>query len=47
MIGGMSEVSRTIPTTPERVWEVLAEGWSYAGWVVGASHPDPLLMIMQ
>jgi len=21
-----------------QVWDVLADGWSYAGWVVGASH---------
>ncbi len=22
----------------DAVWSVLADGWSYAGWVVGASH---------
>jgi hypothetical protein len=34
----MAEVSREIPVSAERVWEVIADGWSYAGWVVGASH---------
>ncbi|MGI8647170.1 MAG: polyketide cyclase [Acidimicrobiales bacterium] len=34
----MIEVSRTVATTAERVFAVLADGWSYAGWVVGASH---------
>jgi hypothetical protein len=24
--------------TPAEVWAVLADGWSYAGWVVGASR---------
>jgi hypothetical protein len=24
--------------TPDEVWAVLANGWSYAGWVVGASR---------
>jgi hypothetical protein len=24
--------------TPDQVWAVLADGWSYAGWVVGASR---------
>lgn len=23
--------------SPQRVWEVLADGWRYPGWVVGAS----------
>jgi len=26
------------PVTPARVWEILADGWRYAGWVVGASR---------
>ncbi len=34
----MSEVSQQVPTSAARVWEVLADGWSYAAWVVGASH---------
>ncbi|MEV4202785.1 SRPBCC family protein [Micromonospora globbae] len=34
----MIEVSRTIRTSPERVFAVLADGWSYASWVVGAAH---------
>jgi uncharacterized protein YndB with AHSA1/START domain len=32
------EVSRIIRTGPERVFAVLADGWSYASWVVGADH---------
>jgi uncharacterized protein YndB with AHSA1/START domain len=34
----MMEVSRTVATTPDRVFAVLADGWSYAAWVVGNSH---------
>jgi uncharacterized protein YndB with AHSA1/START domain len=28
----------TIPTTPDRVFAVLKDGWAYASWVVGATH---------
>ncbi|HEY0641464.1 MAG TPA: SRPBCC family protein [Pseudonocardiaceae bacterium] len=31
-------VSRTMDAPAERVFDVLADGWNYAGWVVGASH---------
>ncbi|EWM10339.1 SRPBCC family protein [Kutzneria sp. 744] len=34
----MTEVSRTVPVSPEHVYAVLSDGWSYAGWVVGNSH---------
>ncbi|MEK6438517.1 SRPBCC family protein [Pseudonocardia sp. T1-2H] len=34
----MIEVSRVIPTDPDRVFAVLADGWSYPLWVVGATH---------
>ena len=34
----MSETRRIIETTPERIFAVLADGWSYASWVVGAAH---------
>lgn len=34
----MAEVTMRVPTSPEGVFAVLADGWSYAGWVVGASH---------
>ncbi|MGW5050329.1 SRPBCC family protein [Actinokineospora sp. NPDC004072] len=34
----MAAVSREIPVPVERVWGVLADGWTYASWVVGASH---------
>ncbi|MEV0676490.1 SRPBCC family protein [Actinosynnema sp. NPDC050436] len=34
----MTTVDLEIPSTPSRVFEVLADGWSYAGWVVGATH---------
>jgi polyketide cyclase/dehydrase/lipid transport protein len=27
-----------VPVSPEQVFAVLADGWSYVGWVVGASH---------
>lgn len=34
----MTEVSLTVQASREKVFEVLADGWSFAGWVVGASH---------
>ncbi|MBB4689098.1 SRPBCC family protein [Amycolatopsis jiangsuensis] len=34
----MIEVSRTMPVPAEAVYEVLSDGWSYAGWVVGSCH---------
>jgi uncharacterized protein YndB with AHSA1/START domain len=34
----MIEVRTTVPAPVDRVFAVLADGWSYAGWVVGAAH---------
>lgn len=34
----MAEVSKTVEMAPEHVFAVLADGWSYAAWVVGNSH---------
>ena len=34
----MSENVRTIKASPEQVFAVLADGWLYASWVVGASR---------
>lgn len=34
----MSTVSRTIRANRERVWEVLADGWAYPLFVVGAAR---------
>ena len=34
----MSVNSRVIRTVPERVWDVLADGWLYPVWVVGATR---------
>jgi uncharacterized protein YndB with AHSA1/START domain len=34
----VSEARRVIGCTPERIFAVLADGWSYASWVVGAAH---------
>jgi len=31
-------VHRMVSAPPEAVWEVLADGWLYTGWVVGASR---------
>ncbi|GAB3661818.1 SRPBCC family protein [Glycomyces tarimensis] len=31
-------VAATMSVPRERVFEVLSDGWNYAGWVVGASH---------
>ncbi|MEU4318239.1 SRPBCC family protein [Nocardia fluminea] len=34
----MVQVTRTIQAPVDEVFAVLADGWSYASWVVGASH---------
>jgi uncharacterized protein YndB with AHSA1/START domain len=34
----MSRVERVIGGSPEQVWAVLADGWLYPVWVVGATH---------
>lgn len=34
----VATVSVTIRATPAAAYAVLADGWAYAGWVVGASH---------
>ena len=34
----MSTTSRPISATPEQVWSVLADGWLYPLWVVGAAR---------
>jgi uncharacterized protein YndB with AHSA1/START domain len=34
----MATVSRVIAVTPEQVFAVLADGWSYCNWVTGTSH---------
>ncbi|MGW0230288.1 SRPBCC family protein [Actinopolymorpha singaporensis] len=33
-----SEVTRSIAAPTDQVWNVLADGWTYAAWLVGASH---------
>jgi uncharacterized protein YndB with AHSA1/START domain len=45
----MAVVERVIAATPEQIFAVLADGWSYSDWVVGTAHirdvdsewPDP------
>ena len=34
----MISVERIMKTTPQRVWDVLCDGWLYPLWVVGASR---------
>lgn len=34
----MTTNRRLVAATPEKVWEVLADGWLYPLWVVGASR---------
>lgn len=34
----MAVVERVVPATPERVFAVLANGWTYSDWVVGTAH---------
>lgn len=34
----MSRTMRVINATPDRVFAVLADGWTYSDWVVGTAH---------
>ncbi|MFI2563420.1 SRPBCC family protein [Paenarthrobacter sp. NPDC018779] len=34
----MSTVTKVFDTTAAQVWDVIADGWLYSGWVVGASR---------
>jgi uncharacterized protein YndB with AHSA1/START domain len=34
----MAVVERVIAATPEQIFKVLADGWSYSDWVVGTAH---------
>jgi uncharacterized protein YndB with AHSA1/START domain len=34
----MTTLTKTVNATPEQVWEILADGWLYPLWVVGASR---------
>lgn len=34
----MTRVRRTMSASPQQVWDVLADGWLYPLWVVGASR---------
>ena len=34
----MSTNTRVVDATPDQVWEVLSDGWTYPVWVVGASR---------
>jgi uncharacterized protein YndB with AHSA1/START domain len=34
----VSENTRVVAATPEQVWNVLADGWLYPLWVVGATR---------
>jgi len=34
----MAKNTREIKTVPDKVWEVLADGWLYPIWVVGATR---------
>jgi len=34
----MSEKSRVVAASPDQVWRVLADGWLYPLWVVGATR---------
>ena len=36
--GAMSTTTRIVRATPTQVWDVLADGWLYPLWVVGASR---------
>ena len=34
----MAEISRVVGVSPAKVFAVLADGWTYPLWVVGATH---------
>ena len=34
----MAIVQRTVPAPADRVFAVLADGWTYSDWVVGTAH---------
>jgi uncharacterized protein YndB with AHSA1/START domain len=34
----MTRTTRTIDATPDQVWDVLADGWLFPLWVVGATR---------
>src|SRR5688572_16986329 len=34
----MAEVELTASAPPEKVYAVLADGWTYSDWVVGTAH---------
>jgi uncharacterized protein YndB with AHSA1/START domain len=34
----MSTTARTLAASPDQVFAVLADGWTYSDWVVGTSH---------
>lgn len=34
----MNPVERRTPATPTDIWTVLADGWTFGAWVVGASR---------
>lgn len=38
MTAAMSTVTLDVQARPEHVFAVLADGWSYASWVVGTAH---------
>jgi uncharacterized protein YndB with AHSA1/START domain len=38
MPSDVAKVQRTVRTTPDRVFAVLADGWTYSDWVVGTVH---------
>lgn len=38
MIEDRPVVSREVAATPDKVWQVLSDGWLYPNWVVGAAR---------
>jgi uncharacterized protein YndB with AHSA1/START domain len=34
----VAHVSRDLDVPPKQVWAELSDGWTYTGWVVGATH---------
>lgn len=34
----MTKNARVVKATPQQVWQIIADGWLYPSWVVGASR---------
>lgn len=38
IVANMTQVSRHVAAPPDRIFDIIADGWTYAAWVVGTAH---------